>query len=185
VVVTSDHGEEFLEHGSWEHQKTLYEEVIRVPLVVAGPGVTPRREAAQTSLLDVMPTVLAWAGVPASPTQQGRSLLTPVGDREAYGETDHTIDHTRKLFLRAGARRWKAILSLTPDGEPRRCEWYDLASDPGESRETEPPLAVADAVRGRAIQRWREARGHGGPGPTVQLTPEQRERLRALGYVTP
>ena len=38
VVVTSDHGEEFLEHGSWEHQKTLYEEVIRIPLVLAGPA---------------------------------------------------------------------------------------------------------------------------------------------------
>jgi arylsulfatase A-like enzyme len=185
VVVTSDHGEEFLEHGSWEHQKTLYEEVIRVPLVVNGPGVTPRREAAQTSLLDVMPTILAWAGLPASPAQRGRSLLGPVGERESYGETDHTIDQTRKLFLRAGATRWKAILSLGPEGEMRRCEWYDLASDPRESEDAAVPLAFADAVRARAIQRWRDARERGGAGPAVQLTPEQRERLRALGYVRP
>ena len=185
VVVTSDHGEEFLEHGSWEHQKTLYEEVIRVPLIVSGPGVTPRKEPGQTSLLDVMPTVLAWAGLPASPAQQGRSLLGPVGERETYGETDHTTDHTRKLFLRAGAGRWKAVLSLGPEGEQRRCEWYDLTSDPGETKDAAVPLAFADAVRARAVQRWREARGKGGPGPAVQLTPEQRERLRALGYVTP
>jgi arylsulfatase A-like enzyme len=185
VVVTSDHGEEFLEHGSWEHQKTLYEEVIRVPLVVNGPRVTPRKESAQTTLLDVMPTILDWAGLPPSPDQQGRSLLTPMGEREAYGETDHTIDHTHKLFLRAGAGRWKAVLSLAPEGAPLRCEWYDLAADPGESRDAALPLAFADVVRARAIQRWRDARGRGGPAPAVQLTPEQRERLRALGYVTP
>jgi arylsulfatase A-like enzyme len=184
VITTSDHGEEFLEHGSWEHQKTLYEEVIRIPLVVNGPGVTPRKEPAQTSLLDVMPTILEWAGVAASPSQQGRSLLSPVGEREAYGETDHTIDQTRKLFVRAGSRRWKVVMSLGPDGSQRRCEWYDLGADPGETKDAAVPLAFADAVRARAVHRWREARGKGA-GPTVQLTPEQRERLRALGYVTP
>jgi arylsulfatase A-like enzyme len=185
VVATSDHGEEFLEHGSWEHQKTLYEEVIRVPLVVNGPGVTPRREASQTSLLDVAPTILAWAGVAGPPEQQGRSLLTTPGTREAYGETDHTIDHTHKLFLRAGADRWKAILSLGADGKPVAEEWYDLAADPGETTSRPGHANVADAIRARAIQRWSDARGGGEPGPAVELTPEQRERLRALGYVTP
>jgi arylsulfatase A-like enzyme len=154
-------------------------------LIVNGPGVAPRKEPAQTSLLDVMPTILAWAGLPASPAQQGRNLLGPVGEHESYGETDHTIDHTRKLFLRAGAGRWKAILSLSPEGEQRRCEWYDLASDPGETKDAAVPVAFADAVRARAVQRWRDARGKGGSAPAVELTPEQRERLRALGYVTP
>jgi arylsulfatase A-like enzyme len=185
LLVTSDHGEEFLEHGSWEHQKTLYEEVVRIPLVVNGPGVAPRKEPAQASLLDVMPTVLAWAGVTGSAVEQGRSLLAPLGEREGYGETDHTTDRTPKLFMRAGAGRWKAILSLAQGGGPLKEEWYDLASDPAEAKGTAPPAAIADAVRGRAIRRWRDARGRGGPAPAVQLTPEQRERLRALGYVTP
>ena len=67
VVLTSDHGEEFLEHGAWEHQRTLYEEQIRIPLVVRGPGIAPgRREAAQVSLFDVAPTILDWAGLPAA-----------------------------------------------------------------------------------------------------------------------
>src|SRR5207247_405046 len=106
VLVTSDHGEEFLEHGSWEHQKTLYEEVVRIPLLFRGPGVAPRRDSAETSLLDVAPTLLTWAGVPVPAPMQGRSLLARGADREAYGETDHTVDGTHKLFLRAGARRW-------------------------------------------------------------------------------
>jgi arylsulfatase A-like enzyme len=185
VVVTSDHGEEFLEHGSWEHQKTLYDEVIRIPLVVAGPGIAARTEKWETSLLDVVPTVLAWAGLPASPGQQGKSLLSTPGTREAYGETDHTVDHTHKLFLRAGAGKWKGILSLDAEGKPRGEEWYDLAADPGETTSKTLHNNVAEEIRARAIQRWRDARARGGAAPAVQLTPEQRERLRALGYVTP
>src|SRR4051812_46904672 len=120
VVITSDHGEEFLDHGSWEHQKTLYEEVVRVPLALRGPGVGARREHAQVSLADVAPTILAFAGVTAPASMAGRSLLASFTStstsaaREAYGETDQTIDATHKLFLRGGASRWKAVLSLSP-----------------------------------------------------------------------
>jgi arylsulfatase A-like enzyme len=186
VVVTSDHGEEFLEHGSWEHQKTLYEEVVRIPLLLAGPRVPSRRETSPASLLDVAPTVLAWAGLPVPAAMRGRSLLGPGVIREAYGETDHTVDGTRKLFLRGGEKRWKAILSLDPkDASVRKEEWYDLAVDPGESRNAPPPPAVADPARRLALERWKAARGLGAGAPAVVLSPEQRERLRALGYVSP
>ena len=186
VVVTSDHGEEFLEHGSWEHQKTLYEEVVRIPLLLAGPRVTSRRETSPSSLLDVAPTVLAWAGLTVPTQMRGQSVLGPGVSREGYGETDHTIDGTRKLFLRGGEKRWKAILSLDPkDASVRREEWYDLAVDPGESRSTPPPPAMADPARRLALERWKAARGLGAGAPAVVLSPEQRERLRALGYVAP
>ena len=186
VVVTSDHGEEFLEHGSWEHQKTLYEEVVRIPLLFHGPGVTPRREPSPTSLLDVAPTILAWAGVPTPEPMQGRSLLGAAAGREVYGETDHTVDGTHKVFLRAGARRWKTILSLDREGASLRGEeWYDLSADPGERRRAAPPPATADAMRRLALERWKAARRRGAGAPAVNLSPEQRERLRALGYVGP
>ena len=186
VVVTSDHGEEFLEHGSWEHQKTLYEEVVRIPLLMRGPGIAARREPQQTSLLDVAPTILAWAGAAALPAAQGRSLLTPAPEREAFGETDHTEDRTRRLYLRGGQGRWKAIVTLAPEQErPVREEWYDLAADPQEQRSAAPPQRVADSLRERALARWRTARSRGEGAPAVSLTPEQQERLRALGYVGP
>jgi arylsulfatase A-like enzyme len=210
VLATSDHGEEFLEHGSWEHQKTLYEEVVRIPLILRGPGVTPRREKNPASLLDVAPTVLAWAGLAPRPEHQGQSLLSPLGDGETYGETDHTTDSTHKLFLRAGEGRWKLVLSLAR-GEPARAgergkgrararegetqparlaageivseEWYDLKTDPAELRNAPPRSQAAAAIRKRALDRWREGRARGQGAPAVSLTPEQRERLRALGYV--
>jgi arylsulfatase A-like enzyme len=186
VTVTSDHGEEFLEHGSWEHQKTLYEEVVRIPLLLAGPNVAPRREASQVSLLDVAPTVLAWAGVDIPSEMRGQSLLSTVPGREAYGETDHTVDGTRKVFVRGGESRWKGIFSLDPlDARVRTEEWYDLSADPGERHRTTPPPPVGDPARRLALERWKADRGAGAGAPTVLLSPEQRERLRALGYVSP
>ena len=189
VLVTSDHGEEFLEHGSWEHQKTLYEEVIRVPLIARGPGIAPRREPAPVSLLDVAPTILAWAGVAVPTSFAGRSLLAPLppGDREQYGETDHTVDRSRKLFVRAGASRWKAILSLDPTGAAVRAEeWYDLAADPRETKSAPPAASAADAIRARALARWKAGRAaSSSSAKPVCLSPEQTERLRALGYVDP
>jgi len=117
---------------------------------------------------------------------QGRSLLARGPDREGYGETDHTVDRTHKLFLRAGAKRWKAILTLDPEGAGLRDEeWYDLSVDPGESRRGSPPPANAEAMRRVALERWKAARRLGAGAPAVNLTPEQRERLRALGYVSP
>jgi arylsulfatase A-like enzyme len=184
VVVTADHGEEFLDHGSWGHGRTLYEEIIRVPLVVHGPGVAPRREAAQASLLDVAPTILAWAGLPRPAHFQGRSLLEPAGARETFGDKGHAKGGARKLFLRGGKAGLKLVLSLDPkqdrvSGE----EWFDLAADPAERRPTRPAEAEADAMRRRALSRWREARARGSAGRAVGLTPEQIERLEALGYV--
>jgi arylsulfatase A-like enzyme len=186
VVMTSDHGEEFLDHGSWEHQKTLYEEVVRIPLAMRGPGLAARHEAAPVSLLDVAPSVLAWLGVKPPASFRGRSLLAPPGDSEAYGETEQTPDGSRKLFLRAGAGRWKAILSLDKTApEVRKEEWYDLAADPREQTSAAPPAAIAEVIRKRALDRWRADRARGASGVAVNLTPDQRERLRALGYLGP
>ena len=183
VVVTSDHGEEFLDHGSWEHQKTLYEEVVRVPLVFAGPGIPARVEKTPASLLDVMPTVLGWAGRPVPLGAAGRNLLAPPAEREGYGETDHTVERTHKLFLRAGQSRWKAILTLDKTGgKVLGEEWYDLAADPAERRNAPPPPAIAESIRQRALARWRGGRSQE-PARPVCLTAEQAERLRALGYV--
>jgi hypothetical protein len=67
----------------------------------------------------------------------------------------------------------------------RQEEWYDLAADAAEQHNAAPQAAVADAVRKRALERWRSDRGRWGEAPSVRLTPEQRERLKALGYVGP
>ena len=109
-------------------------------------------------------------------------------DRETYGETDHTVDRSHKLFLRAGASRWKAILSVDDAGQSIGSEeWYDLAADPREKKSAPPPAAAADAIRARAVARWKAGRASGtsAASKAVCLSAEQKERLRALGYVDP
>ncbi len=175
-----------LDHGSWEHQKTLYEEVVRVPLIMAGPGIAVARERVQASLLDVAPTLLAWAGVPVPATMSGRDLRRPRDARDAYGETEHTLDRRPKAFLRGGAGKWKAIFTLTPDGSRVvEDEWYDLATDAAETRSAPPREELAATLRERVARRFLDARRQGGPARQIHLSPEQVERLRALGYILP
>ena len=184
MVVTSDHGEEFLEHGSWEHQKTLYEEVVRIPLVVAGPEVTTRRETRPVSLLDIAPTILDFLKLKTAPTMQGVSLLRPVADqREMYGETDQTLDGSRLSFLRGGASSWKAILRSDPAKKSiRASEWYDLAVDPGEKVNRPPAESLRATIETRTRDAALKSRSAAASAP-VELSAEQKEKLRALGYI--
>jgi hypothetical protein len=116
----------------------------------------------------------------------GRSLLAPLPARTAYGETHHANDGTRKAFLREGASGRKLIVSfdrarpLVVRGE----EWFDLARDPAERQGARPRGAAAEELRRRLVELWEQAR-RPAAGPPVALTPEQRERLRALGYTGP
>jgi arylsulfatase A-like enzyme len=74
VIVSADHGEEFHEHGGVYHGSTVYEEQVRVPLIVNAPGLQPRRVAAPVSTIDIAPTLLGFLGLPASESMRGRDL---------------------------------------------------------------------------------------------------------------
>ncbi len=189
VVVTSDHGEEFLDHGQWEHQKTLYEEQLRVPLLIKFPNAAmgSRRVSGQVSLVDVAPTVLAALGVPAPPTFEGRSLLdaargSEVAEAEAWAETEHTIDGSRKIAVRRGASGTKSIFTLTESDI--KIELFDLGRDPRETERLDDG-GSREALEGRlaAYLAEAEARRRGKSPPEVELDPKALERLRFLGYV--
>jgi arylsulfatase A-like enzyme len=191
VVVTSDHGEEFLDHGLWEHQKTLYEEQVRVPLLIKFPeGVSVRRRLVsdQVSLVDVAPTILDTLGAPLPPTFEGRSLLGAARGlkaedvAEAWAETEHTLDGSHKVAVRRGASSEKVIFTLKDGGV--EIELFDLKRDPGE-RSSLDAAGARTALEGRlrAYLASSEARRSGKTRPEVELSPEDLERLRALGYV--
>jgi arylsulfatase A-like enzyme len=142
VAVLSDHGEAFGAHRvagkkMYFHGQTLYDELLRVPLLLRIPGVAPAVHDDTVMLIDVGPTLLAAMGVAAPPSFRGRSLLGRVlGDelppRPAYGELlpAPSWDHEWKMMLE-GDGRWKLIYRLSD----ARFELYDLASDPGEQRD--------------------------------------------------
>ena len=190
VVVTSDHGEEFLDHGQWEHQKTLYEEQLRIPLIVKLPkaAMGSRRVSGQVSLVDVAPTVLHALGIAAAPPSfEGRNLLDAARggearEMEAWAETEHTIDGSRKIALRRGASGKKSIFTLL-EGD-LHIELFDLGRDPREMDRLDDG-GSREALESRLAEYLAEAaaRRGGKTRPEVELDPEDLERLRALGYL--
>lgn len=96
IVLTSDHGQMFGEHGKWVHRNSLYEEVLRVPLLLRFPGVLPAGEVITTPVVtaDLTPTILELVGLPVPPSLDGRSLVplmlgqTTMPGRVIYAEME-------------------------------------------------------------------------------------------------
>jgi len=178
VVLTSDHGEEFLDHGHVLHTRTLYEEVLRIPLIVAGPGIPRGRVVgAPVSLVDVVPTVFDLLGLPALPGLDGRSLA-PLWESDA-ALPDPTVE-LATFQLRTGSSKWGILrgrAKLVVDLETGESSFFDLSLDPQERTDLYPhPRAETLEKRLRSL---------GPPRYAVELDvdEEARERLRALGYI--
>jgi arylsulfatase A-like enzyme len=195
VVFTSDHGEEFLEHGGTEHGKTLYQEVIRIPLAVRLPGAARggTRSADVVQQIDVMPTLLALVGRSAPQGVEGRDLSASwVGNGGRTREpavlfSEVRFEQADKVSARSGPL--KLIVNLDPVGSwraDRFDELYDLAADPGEkvNLAASKPIDVRylrNRIEGlKSLQAAHSARAE---GSRVELSPEDLEQLRALGYV--
>ena len=185
VVVTADHGEEFLEHGIMLHGLSLYEHSLRVPLLLSGPGLPPGRViGANVSLVDVVPTLLDLLGLPFGDRLEGRSLV-PLLEAASPEGVDLLFELPPKkapVELRAhdrGILRGSHKLVVKPDGA---AVLYDLAADPVE----EVALAAGPDEELRAAlerQRVRLAASASGAAETIPLDETTREDLRALGYL--
>ncbi len=172
VIVTSDHGEEFGEHGGLLHRDLLYDVLLQVPLIVSGRGIEPARRSEPVSSVDIAPTVLELARIPAPVAMEGVSLLRP-RQRAAviaqYGSSRYAIR----------TREWKLIWSA-----PGAVELYDLRADPGERDNVTGSRPEVAAALGAALDRWREQhRGGARPGAPVELTTDEWRELESLGYV--
>ncbi len=128
-LITSDHGEEFNDHGSWGHGHSVYQELLHVPLIVWRPGVVPAQRIAHTvSTLSVSPTVLGAAGVSGLRAAEGRNLMPDIlGDVTVGPQVAFSNFLDDRRVIRAG--RWKLIL------RGHNPTFFDLESDPGEQRE--------------------------------------------------
>jgi arylsulfatase A-like enzyme len=187
IILTADHGDEFFEHGNKGHHRTLYEEVLHVPLIIARPGAvaTGTVRTDPVSLTDIVPTVLGEAGVTPPAGIEGRSLFGPPGAhsrRVVVAELYKKSALNLQVALRVGHH--KLVQSL----QHPKVEFFDLARDPHEqhSDATRPDRAV---LSGRLAQwlggRWAaySARAARHEHAQALLSPEHIEVLRALGYV--
>lgn len=176
IAVAGDHGEGLGEHGGFLHcsdPPRLYEELVRVPLIIAAPGARaglPVRTPVQ--LLDLAPTLLDLAGLPAQAGgMQGRSLAPAVSGSAALPEKplfSETLGHGLLLqSVRSG--NWKLIRTAAA-GKPARLELYDLAADPGELRDRAGAEPAAAARLGALLDGWAGANdlpGAARPGPAA------------------
>jgi arylsulfatase len=167
IVVTADHGEEFQEHGALRHGVNLYDATIRVPLAIAGPGITPGRVAVQAQGVDLFPTVAALLGFPPPSGAPGRNVLAVREPRPAFSELGGGLASVR-------ADGWKLISA------PGRYELYDLATDPNE-RENRFGVAGDGPALVALLAGWRDTAPP--PPPVAGRDPRLLEKLRALGYV--
>jgi arylsulfatase A-like enzyme len=182
VSVTSDHGEEFFEHGGWNHGLTVYEDQIAVPWVLRIPGVPGRRVSDRlVSGLDMAPTLLGLIDSPVPETMIGLDVLTEEGDPQ---RTLFSQSHIRLgggfrsgddalVAMRRGEAKW----ILDPDGD--RC--FQLGADVEELDGVE--CAEAGLAEAR---RWREEieeRGRAlGKAGQFEISPAEQKRLKELGY---
>jgi arylsulfatase A-like enzyme/Flp pilus assembly protein TadD len=187
LIVVGDHGEGLGEHGEKTHGVFLYESTLHVPLVLRAPGLIPagRTLEGPVELIDIVPTVTDYLGLPALVRVQGRSLRARIEGRED-GRVARAHAETMMPRLEFG---W-ADLRMVRDGALKyihapRPELYDLRADPGEEHN------LMDAPGGRLsglqedLDAWMLASTDAvaEAGSRRALDPDAEARLRSLGYL--
>lgn len=180
AAVTSDHGEEFLDHGGREHGHTLYQELVRAPLLVSAPGFAPARVPERVRLVDLAPTLCELAGLPGALRGRGRSLVPLMRGEGEAGERPCLAELALREPTAADALvlgRWKVVVPRS-GGAP---ELYDLERDPRELRDLAPtsPERVAELA---ALLEAQRGAPRTAPSP-LELDEEELRVLSDLGYL--
>lgn len=202
IVFTSDHGEEFYDHGGWGHGHSLYNESLKVPLVIKFPGSLHRgqRISSFVSLVDVFPTILEEIGADVEGLEiDGRSLLSLIRGKEK-GEREFLADIAPNILdshipqrIAMNKGEVKLILNkrftredleffddVPPSLDP--VEIYDLSQDPSEQNNIASHRAeLANQIIERINQIYREAKKRN--TKKLEIDEELRKQLKALGYI--
>ncbi|HTF35297.1 MAG TPA: sulfatase [Myxococcota bacterium] len=197
LVISSDHGEAFREHGFDGHARTLYSETTRVPLIVSFPFLLPKGVVVneQVRNLDVWPTIFDLLGLPPIEGAVGRSLLplveaagrgqtVPDPPPPAFAHLDRTwgsIEQKPAPIVSVKKAGWKLIHSMNSK-EPE--ELYDENKDPGDRKNVANEEGAARAELEPLISQYLALPlGPGGTPTKVEVDKDQLEQLRALGYI--
>jgi arylsulfatase A-like enzyme len=199
IVITADHGEEFMDRGWIGHTATLYQELIHVPLLIKLPTNRPGVVDAQVALIDVMPTLLSHLGLEVPENLEGRALdlaapgnitEVPIFSRAHKRMKRMHFDQRPgpdKIFAKrsviAGGRK------LIYDETTGQKELYDLKADPGEQVNRYEEDKTAARRLEALLNGWRSrTQQKGGPQAPEQdeselFDPEQIKQLKSLGYM--
>jgi arylsulfatase A-like enzyme len=185
VVVLADHGEEFFEHGRWEHGSTLHEETLSIPLLVRVPGLgAGRRRVRMAQQVDLAPTFLELAGEPPAAGLDGESLLPAMAGAEPLPPPPPARSYQRFAdYLESGVTTGGFRLVRTRwDHGSTAVKLYDRRADRQELRDVHAALPITAAFLD-SVLRWPPHGGGALVRPAGRLDRETEEQLRALGYV--
>jgi arylsulfatase A-like enzyme len=188
IVLLSDHGESFAEHGSWQHGTTLYQEVVEIPLIVKFPNGLGRGQQVETTArqVDLLPTVLDVLGQAPLAGLEGRSLLPEVAGDGAPETPITAFSHLarrRGVWESASQGRHKLIRTTAAADGSARVRLFELEDDPLERRDV---AAQRPVWRGYLLSQLRHLDSlprREGEAPAPEIDPALRERLEALGYM--
>ena len=185
VIITADHGEALYEHQFIMHNQQLYEDSVRIPLILRLPSVTGirgRRVAGLVDSTDIAPTIADILGVPERPPAgfRGRSLLPAI-----LGAPGKPFAFSRSLGERPLFSLRDDRYTFILDSRGGREELYDRGSDPGETRNRIGQEPVRAARYRQVLWTWMAglARRQGAETGDASLATDQRENLRSLGYI--
>jgi arylsulfatase A-like enzyme len=167
VIISSDHGEAFGEHKMHRHGFEIYEMLVRVPLMIRAPGITPRRIDTPRSAMDLPPTFLELTGAPAESTFQGKSLVPemygkPAEERDVIVDLPRTSDNDRRRALIHG--KYKLIGFGDDDGYGL----YDVVADPLEK----------DDLKRKEKALFEEMKKRYKGAPIKDICPKHTEKLK-------
>ncbi len=162
LIVTSDHGEAFGEHGTEQHTKTIYEELVRVPLFAWGAGVRSREIGEPVTLVDLYPTILDVFGLDTPDDTSGETLVPLLAGKE--------LPRGRPILAEGRLRRalYSGGTKVIVDGRRKTIEGYDLDADPRE-----------------LVNRYDEDPARFGPSLATLVAYFSAREHREPGYVTP
>ena len=180
IVVTADHGEEFLDHGCCGHSHTLYQELLHVPLIVSGPGIPAGVvDSIPRGQIDILPTLAAWAGAPVPAGVEGIGLFSTVPPDRVLPSSGVIRGH----FQTGADEEFESICSVMSwplkgvmNFETGEAALYDLRSDPGESA----PLPL-DSTLTAELDYYRATPPRVAPPVIFDRTVD--ENLEGLGYI--
>ena len=185
VVITADHGEEFLEHGGFEHGHTLYDELLHVPLIVRPPDLALGRAGTTVSstvrLIDVAPTLCKLAGIAGSPDFEGVSLTDMVDGAQG---PDRPVLSQGNMWGPSGDAWRRGDVKLIRTHDPDRVSLFKVGADPKEWNDLADELielrvdmlADLDLIK-------RKLSADAVDGQAADFSDEEIDKLRTLGYI--
>ena len=179
VVITGDHGEEFLDHGGFEHGHTVYDELSHIPLMIRAPGGSKGRVQATVRHVDLAPTLTEFCGLPGLPGAAGRSVLDLMrGERDRPRRVLAHGNMWGAPLTSLRDERWKLIVDAGGD-----VELYDWVADPGETRNLaaqQPAEVKRMAELLQALSKDMDALDRGGQ---ADMSATVLDGLEGLGYI--